>query len=117
MRTSSASGPWTRCRRLVPRAPWSVRSAGPQPSCPWPTTILSPVLGRGGLWAATGSVLAFVALTVIAAMATAISSVAGVSALAVDGTVDADEFEAFATDVAESSGIPALAFFELVSDA
>src|SRR5918995_5072024 len=42
----------------------------------------------------------------------ATSSVAGVGALAVDGSVDADEFEVFATEVASSSGIPALAFFE-----
>ena len=47
----------------------------------------------------------------------ATSSVAGVNALAVDGRVDADEFEAFATEVAASSGISALAFFELVDDA
>ncbi len=47
----------------------------------------------------------------------ATSAVAGVDALAVDGVVDADEFEAFATDVAETAGIPALAFFELVDGA
>jgi GAF domain-containing protein len=47
----------------------------------------------------------------------ATNSVAGVGALAVDGVIDADEFEVFGTEVAASSGIPALAFFEVVAGA
>jgi GAF domain-containing protein len=47
----------------------------------------------------------------------ATNSVAGVGALALDGSVDADEFEVFGTEVAASSGLAALAFFERVEDA
>ncbi len=47
----------------------------------------------------------------------ATSSVAGVGALAVDGSVDGDEFEVFATEASAGSGISALAFFEVVGDA
>lgn len=44
------------------------------------------------------------------------SAVAGVDGLAVDGRVDADEFDAFASDVSAAGAFPALAFVELVPD-
>lgn len=45
------------------------------------------------------------------------SSFAGVDALAVDGTVSADEFTAFGTDVVRVSGLEAVAFSQPVAEA